>query len=59
MVAVLIEHFQSCSDVVLHNHVMRGRMYQNNPYAWEGTAKVAVGTFTLASLTYLGLRSDN
>ena len=59
MVAVLIEHFQSCLDVVLHNHVMRGPMYQSNPYAWESTAKVAVGTFTLAALTYLGLRSDN
>lgn len=59
MVAVFSEHFQSYSDVVVANHVMRGPTFQNNPYAWEGTTMIAVGVFTLAFLTYLGLRSDN
>lgn len=59
MIAILIENVQSSWDTVFNNHVMRGPRSQNNPYAWEGRAKVAVGVFTLEFLTYLGLRSDN
>lgn len=59
MAAILIEHLQSSWDAVFNNLVMRGSGSQKNPYAWEGRPEVAVGVFTLESLTYLGLRWDN